>query len=116
MPNDDVSALSYEAARDQLADVVRTLESGTASLEDSLTLWERGEALAAHCQAWLDGARKRLDRAARGEAGASGTPATPRDIGEEQLSGASPTDYDALEESDDAADLEDAAQTEDGER
>ena len=116
MAHDDVSSLSYEAARDQLADVVRTLESGTASLEDSLTLWERGEALAAHCQAWLDGARRRLDRAARGEPEGADAPATPRDIEGDQLSGASPTDYDALEESDDAADLEDAAQTEDGER
>ena len=52
---------SYEAARDELTEVVRRLEAGGATLEESLALWERGEALAAVCQAWLDGARARLD-------------------------------------------------------
>nr|WP_245709022.1 exodeoxyribonuclease VII small subunit [Ruania alba] len=56
----DVSTLSYEQARDELVDVVGKLESGAASLEESLTLWERGEALADRCQAWLDTARDRL--------------------------------------------------------
>lgn len=60
----DIAALSYEAARDQLVEVVRTLEAGNVPLEESLALWERGEALAAHCQSWLDGARKRLDAVA----------------------------------------------------
>ncbi|MGI4896444.1 MAG: exodeoxyribonuclease VII small subunit [Janthinobacterium lividum] len=58
--------LSYEQARDELVDVVRTLETGGTGLEESLALWERGEALADRCQQWLDGARARLD-AARGE-------------------------------------------------
>ena len=53
--------LSYEAARAELEDVVRRLEAGGLSLEDSLALWERGEALAKVCQDWLDGARARLD-------------------------------------------------------
>lgn len=66
MPADD-EALNYEQARDELVEVVRRLEAGGTSLEDSLALWERGEALAAHCQTWLDGARQRLD-AARGPA------------------------------------------------
>jgi len=52
---------SYEAARDELNDVVRRLEAGGATLEESLSLWERGEALAAVCQEWLDGAKARLD-------------------------------------------------------
>ena len=52
--------LSYEAARDELVEVVRRLEGGTTTLEESLTLWERGEALAEICQQWLDGARSRL--------------------------------------------------------
>ena len=52
---------SYEAARDELVDVVRRLEAGGATLEESLALWERGEALAAVCQSWLDGAKARLD-------------------------------------------------------
>ena len=60
--------LSYEAARAELEDVVRRLEAGGLSLEESLALWERGEALAKVCQQWLDGARARLDavRAAEG--------------------------------------------------
>ncbi len=62
----DVAELSYEQARDELVAVVSRLEAGGASLEESLTLWERGEALAARCQRWLDGARARLD-AARAE-------------------------------------------------
>ena len=53
--------LSYEAARAELEDVVRRLEAGGLSLEESLALWERGEALATVCQQWLDGARARLD-------------------------------------------------------
>lgn len=52
---------SYEAARDELLDVVRRLETGGTTLEESLALWERGEQLATLCQTWLDGARERLD-------------------------------------------------------
>ncbi|HET8559341.1 MAG TPA: exodeoxyribonuclease VII small subunit [Marmoricola sp.] len=55
--------LSYEEARDQLVDVVRTLEQGGTTLAESLALWERGEELARVCQAALEGARARLDRA-----------------------------------------------------
>ena len=55
--------LSYEAARDELAEVVRQLEQGGATLEQSLALWERGEELAQICQRWLDGAQARLDQA-----------------------------------------------------
>ena len=54
---------SYEDARAELVEVVRTLETGGTTLEESLALWERGEALAKVCQEWLDGARKRLDEA-----------------------------------------------------
>lgn len=60
-------SLSYEAAREELVQVVRTLEQGGTTLEESLALWERGEQLATTCQAWLDGARTRLDRAVAGE-------------------------------------------------
>ena len=59
-PNADVAALGYEQARDELVAVVARLEAGAATLEESLALWERGEALAARCQQWLDGARARL--------------------------------------------------------
>ena len=56
-------ALGYEQARDELIEVVRRLEAGGTSLEESLALWERGEKLATICQRWLDGARARLDAA-----------------------------------------------------
>lgn len=55
-------ALTYEAARDGLADIVRALEAGGLPLEESLRLWERGERLAGECERWLAGARERLDR------------------------------------------------------
>ena len=54
---------SYEAAREELIEVVRRLEAGGTTLEESLALWERGEKLATVCQDWLDGARERLDAA-----------------------------------------------------
>lgn len=53
--------LGYEDARAQLIEVVRTLEQGGATLEESIALWERGERLAEICQRWLDGARERLE-------------------------------------------------------
>ncbi len=55
---------SYEQAREELADVVRRLEAGGLTLEESLSLWERGEQLAGVCQHWLDRARERLAAAA----------------------------------------------------
>lgn len=61
--NSDVGALTYEQARDELMRVVAELEQGSSSLEESLTLWERGEALAARCEEWLKGAKARLDAA-----------------------------------------------------
>lgn len=51
---------SYEQARTELAEIVRALEAGTQSLEESLALWERGEALATLCETWLQAARERL--------------------------------------------------------
>ena len=59
----DPASPSYEAARDELAEVVRRLEAGGTTLEESLALWERGEELARTCQSWLDGAKARLDAA-----------------------------------------------------
>ena len=58
---------SYEQAREELVEVVRALEAGGTSLEESLALWERGEKLATICQDWLDGARQRLDAAIEGD-------------------------------------------------
>jgi exodeoxyribonuclease VII small subunit len=62
-PSTDVDALSYEEARDELVRVVNELEQGSSTLEESLALWERGEALAKRCEEWLLGAKARLDAA-----------------------------------------------------
>ena len=60
----DRPSLSYEEARDQLVEVVKQLEGGGLTLEESIALWERGEKLADVCQVWLDGAKARLEAAA----------------------------------------------------
>lgn len=57
------AGLGYEEARDQLIEVVRGLETGGLSLEESLALWEKGEALAKVCERHLEGARKRIEDA-----------------------------------------------------
>ncbi|MER8222829.1 exodeoxyribonuclease VII small subunit [Streptomyces sp. NPDC094143] len=64
-------ALGYEQARDELIEVVRRLEAGGTTLEESLALWERGEELARVCRRWLEGARARLDAALAEEAAES---------------------------------------------
>ena len=71
--------LSYEQARDELTDVVRRLEAGGLTLEESLTLWQRGERLAGICEEWLEGARARLaaamaERTEQGAEPAEGAP------------------------------------------
>ncbi|MDH6532548.1 exodeoxyribonuclease VII small subunit [Aurantimicrobium minutum] len=62
----DVSKLSYEDARNELVSVVAQLEQGSPTLEETLTLWERGEALALRCEEWLVGAKERLNAARAG--------------------------------------------------
>ncbi|MBA2550572.1 MAG: exodeoxyribonuclease VII small subunit [Nocardioidaceae bacterium] len=64
--------MPYEQAREELLEVVRRLEAGGTTLEESLALWERGEQLAQICERWLQGARARL-------AGATGTASTQDD-------------------------------------
>ena len=66
----EIAELSYEQARDELVKVVGALEQGGVSLEESLALWERGEALAARCEEWLIGAKARLDAARSAATGA----------------------------------------------
>lgn len=73
--NPSVADLSYEQARDELIRVVSQLEQGSSTLEQSLELWERGEALAGQCERWLIGAKARLD-AARIAATSGSTPRT----------------------------------------
>jgi exodeoxyribonuclease VII small subunit len=60
--------IPYDTAREELIEVVRKLEAGGITLEESLALWERGEELSRVCQEWLDGARKRLDAAMESDA------------------------------------------------
>jgi exodeoxyribonuclease VII small subunit len=57
---DEGPRLPYEQARDELTELVKRLEAGGLTLEQSLDLWERGERLAAICEEWLEGARSRL--------------------------------------------------------
>ena len=59
-PAEPGAQLPYEKARDELTDLVKRLEAGGLTLEQSLELWERGERLAAICEEWLEGARARL--------------------------------------------------------
>ena len=70
----DISALSFEGALHALEDVVRRLESGEVPLDDSITLYERGEALRKRCQTRLDAAQARIERIVAGPDGvATGT-------------------------------------------
>ena len=59
----DIQAMSYEQARDELVQVVSSLEQGNIPLDESVALWERGEALAVRCEQWLSDARARLEKA-----------------------------------------------------
>ncbi len=73
----DVESLGYEQARAELLDVVRRLEAGSETLEESLRLWERGEALARQCERWLAGARASVEASlAAGRARSDGPGAT----------------------------------------
>lgn len=65
--------LSYEQARDELNTVVRRLEAGGLTLQESMDLWERGERLAKTCEAWLEGARAKLAAALAEDAQDEGT-------------------------------------------
>jgi exodeoxyribonuclease VII small subunit len=70
----DIAAMSFEDALRALEDVVRRLESGDVALDDSITLYERGEALRKHCQARLDAAQARIEKIVQGPDGqAAGT-------------------------------------------
>jgi exodeoxyribonuclease VII small subunit len=67
----------YEQARDELTELVKRLEAGGLTLEQSLRLWERGEELAAICEEWLEGARARLATALARQDKSSETPGAP---------------------------------------
>ncbi|MBF6178232.1 exodeoxyribonuclease VII small subunit [Nocardia otitidiscaviarum] len=59
----EIAGFGYERARDELVNVVKMLEQGGMDLDDSLALWERGEALATRCEEHLAGARQRVEDA-----------------------------------------------------
>ncbi|MBY8854903.1 exodeoxyribonuclease VII small subunit [Nocardia sp. CA2R105] len=59
----EIASFGYERARDELVNVVKMLEQGGMDLDESLALWERGEALATRCEEHLAGARKRVEDA-----------------------------------------------------
>lgn len=61
-PETEIAELTYEQAKEELTTIVATLESGSVSLKESMRLWERGEALAAHCTEWLDQAQAAVDK------------------------------------------------------
>jgi exodeoxyribonuclease VII small subunit len=63
--NKDIESMSYEQARDELVKVVAELETGSVTLEKSMQLWERGEALANRCEKWLTGARDQLEKVSK---------------------------------------------------
>ncbi|HEY2077326.1 MAG TPA: exodeoxyribonuclease VII small subunit [Streptosporangiaceae bacterium] len=67
----------YEQARDELTELVKRLEAGGLTLEQSLQLWERGEQLAAICEEWLEGARARLATALARQHEAGAAPGAP---------------------------------------
>ncbi|MGB3795492.1 MAG: exodeoxyribonuclease VII small subunit [Alteraurantiacibacter sp.] len=65
----DISAMSFEEALKALEDVVRRLEGGEVPLDESIALYERGEALRGHCQARLDAAQERIEKIVAGPDG-----------------------------------------------
>jgi exodeoxyribonuclease VII small subunit len=67
----------FEQARDELTDLVKRLEAGGLTLEQSLALWERGEQLAAICEDWLEGARARMAAALARREDPGDSPAAP---------------------------------------
>jgi exodeoxyribonuclease VII small subunit len=86
----DPQKLSYEDARNELVEVVAHLENGTPTLEETISLWERGEALAARCEEWLIGAKERLTQAKAATTGTSR--AAGKDSSEAAAVQTSPTD------------------------
>lgn len=64
-----VGELGYEAAHDELVQVVAALEAGGLDLDSSLALWERGESLAERCEEHLRGARDRIEAALSADEG-----------------------------------------------
>lgn len=71
-PAADVGTLSFEAALKELESIVARLEQGEVELDDSIALYERGQALKAHCEARLKAAEGRLEKIVQGAKGPAG--------------------------------------------
>ena len=78
-PDTPVAELSFEAALKELEAIVSRLEQGEVDLEDSITLYERGQSLKDHCEKKLKSAESRLEKIVRGANGAIGS--EPVDLG-----------------------------------
>ena len=65
----EIGEMNFEDALRALEEVVRRLEGGEVPLDESITLYERGEALRKHCQARLDAAQARIEKIVAGEGG-----------------------------------------------
>lgn len=89
-----VAGLSYEDARSRLVEIVTRLEQGNIPLDEALTMWELGEALARRCESWLDGARERL-RAAQTHVAGSGAAGDAGDETGDETGGAEPGDVES---------------------
>jgi len=79
-PHADVAGLSFEKALGELEAIVQKLEGGNVPLEDSIAIYERGEALKERCEALLRDAEARVQKITLA---ADGSPAgaTPLDAG-----------------------------------
>ncbi|MDQ3078979.1 MAG: exodeoxyribonuclease VII small subunit [Pseudomonadota bacterium] len=62
MDEPEIEALSFEAALAQLETIVRSLEAGTAPLDESIELYQRGDRLKRHCESRLKAAQARIDQ------------------------------------------------------
>lgn len=58
----NIDELTFEEAFNELEETVRRLEAGGLTLEESMALYERGQALAAHCGRHLDQAELRVQQ------------------------------------------------------
>ena len=64
-----IASLSFEAALAELETVVRALEQGTAPLDQSIDLYQRGDSLKRHCEARLKAAQARIEQISLGPDG-----------------------------------------------
>lgn len=74
VPTSPIEGMSFEAALRELEDIVSKLEQGEVDLEDSISLYERGQALKTHCETKLKAAERRLEKVVQGARGVTSEP------------------------------------------